>query len=179
MRHGKTDWNVKHKLQGRTNIPLNEEGRIMAAKAANEYKSVHFDICYCSPLIRAKETAEILLKDRNIPIIEDNRLVEISFGSYEGTENSFASPDCPINVIFNNPEKYIASIGGTETFEELYHRTGDFLNEKVYPQLEQGKDILIVGHGAMNCSIVCQVKNLPIEKFWSAGIENCKLMKLL
>jgi probable phosphoglycerate mutase len=179
MRHGRTDWNVRHKLQGRTDIPLNEEGRTMAEKAANEYKDIHFDFCYCSPLIRAKETAEIVLKDRNIPIIEDERLVEMSFGEYEGIENSFEIPDCPINILFQHPEKYKVSVGNAETFEELFHRTGDFLNEIVYPQLEQGKDILVVGHGAMNCSIVCQVKKLPIENFWSAGIENCKLMKLM
>jgi probable phosphoglycerate mutase len=49
----------------------------------------------------------------------------------------------------------------------------------VKPQLELGKAVLIVGHGAMNCSIVCQVKNIPIKDFWRAGIENCKLMQLL
>ena len=69
MRHGKTDWNVLHKLQGRTDIPLNEEGRNMARKAADIYKDINFDVCYCSPLKRAKETAEILLEGRNIPII--------------------------------------------------------------------------------------------------------------
>jgi probable phosphoglycerate mutase len=180
MRHGKTDWNVRHKLQGRTDIPLNEEGRMMAQKAADEYKDIHFDICYCSPLVRANETAKILLKDRvEIPIIEDSRLVEMSFGTYEGIENSFELPDCPINVLYQHPEKYTSSIGGAETFDELFSRTGEFLKDTVYPLLEQGKDVLIVGHGAMNCSIVCQVKNLPIEKFWSAGIENCKLMRLL
>jgi probable phosphoglycerate mutase len=179
MRHGKTDWNVRHKLQGRTDIPLNEAGKVMAQKAADEYKDVHFDICYCSPLTRARETADIVLKGRNVPIIEDDRLAEMCFGTYEGIENSFDIPDCPINILFQNPEKYTSSIGGAETFEELYHRTGNFLNEKVYPQLEQGKDVLIVGHGAMNSSIVCQVKNLPIEKFWSLGIENCKLMRLI
>ena len=50
MRHGKTDWNVLHKLQGRTDIPLNEEGRNMARKAAAIYKDINFDVCYCSPL---------------------------------------------------------------------------------------------------------------------------------
>ena len=39
--------------------------------------------------------------------------------------------------------------------------------------------VIIVGHGAMDSSIVCQVQNIPLEKFWDAGIENCKLMKLL
>ena len=179
VRHGKTDWNSRHKLQGRTDIPLNQEGREMAGRAAEEYRDVHFDICYCSPLIRAKETAQIMLQGREIPIVYDDRLREMSFGDYEGIENSFSIPDCPINILFQAPEKYQESIGGAETWAELFARTGAFLEEVIKPQLELGKDILIVGHGAMNSSLVCQVKGLPIEQFWSAGLEQCKLMKLL
>ena len=179
MRHGKTDWNVLHKLQGRTDIPLNQEGIIMARNAAYEYRNVNFDICYCSPLIRAAEIARLLLEGRNIPIVFDDRLIEMGFGEYEGIENSFDIKDCPINVIFKSPDKYKESIGGSETFDELFDRTGAFLKEIVYPQLKENKDILIVGHGAMNSSIVCQVKGLDIKDFWSAGIPNCKLIKLL
>jgi probable phosphoglycerate mutase len=179
MRHGKTEWNIKHKLQGRTDIPLNDEGRRMAENAGKEYADVHFDVCYCSPLIRAKETAEIVLKGRNIPIIFDERLVEMSFGVYEGIENSFEVPDCPINVLFKEPEKYVTPVENAESLDALYSRTGEFIKEVVEPQLQQGKDILIVGHGAMNSSIVCQIKGIPVERFWSAGIENCKLMKLI
>ena len=84
MRHGKTDWNAKHKLQGRTDIPLNEEGIQMAEQAKEKYKDVNFDICYCSPLVRAKQTAEIVLEGRNIPIVYDDRLMEMCFGVYEG-----------------------------------------------------------------------------------------------
>ena len=102
MRHGKTDWNVKHKLQGKTDIPLNDEGRRMAENAGKQYSDIHFDVCYCSPLCRAKETAEIALKGRNIPIITDDRLQEMGFGVFEGTENSFQIPDCPINVLFQD-----------------------------------------------------------------------------
>ena len=75
MRHGRTDWNERHKLQGRTDIPLNANGRQMAEKAREEYADVHFDVCYCSPLIRARETAEIVLRGRNIPIIPDERQI--------------------------------------------------------------------------------------------------------
>jgi probable phosphoglycerate mutase len=179
MRHGKTEWNIKHKLQGRTDIPLNDEGRRMAENAGKEYADIHFDVCYCSPLIRAKETAEIVLKGRNIPIIFDERLVEMSFGVYEGIENSFEVPDCPINVLFKEPEKYVTPVENAESLDALYSRTGEFIKEVVEPQLQQGKDILIVGHGAMNSSIVCQIKGIPVERFWSAGIENCRLMRLI
>ena len=69
MRHGKTDWNIQHKLQGRTDIPLNEEGRQMAKQAREDYLNIPIDICYCSPLIRARETAELVLQGRNISIL--------------------------------------------------------------------------------------------------------------
>ncbi len=178
MRHGKTDWNERHKLQGNTDIPLNEEGRQMARDAAEEYKDVHFDICYCSPLVRARETAEILLKDRDVPIVVDRRLIEMGFGIYEGTENIFDIPDHPLRVLFFSPEKYVTPVGGGETLDQMFARTGEFLREVVQPDLDAGKDVLIMGHGAMNSSIISIVKGLPREKFWSFGIPNCKLIEL-
>jgi probable phosphoglycerate mutase len=178
MRHGKTDWNEVHKLPGRTDVPLNDEGREMAKAAGKACQDVHFDVCYCSPLIRARETAALVLKDRDVPIIYDERLVEMSFGVYEGLANSFQIPDCPVNVLFKKPEQYKAVEGG-ESFAELFSRTGAFLEERVYPALAENKDVLIIGHGAMNSSIVCHVKQIPLERFWEAGIENCKLMRLL
>ena len=179
MRHGTTEWNKKHMLQGRTDVPLNDDGRLMAAEAAEIYKDIHFDVCYCSPLIRARETAEIFLKGRNIPIITDDRLMEMCFGIYEGTENYFNNSESPVNIIFREPQNYKIPFEGAESFGELYSRTGEFIKEVVMPELEKGKDILIVGHGVMNLSIVCQIKNIPIEKFWSVGIENCRLFRLL
>ena len=178
IRHGKTQWNEMHKLQGRTDIPLNESGREMAKEAAKLYKDVHFDLCYTSPLKRARETAALLLEGRNIPIIPDDRLMEMSFGESEGIENSFDTPELPINVLFHKPEEYVAGPGG-ESLDELYERTGSFLKEVAYPLHEEGKSVLIVGHGAMNCSIVSQVKNIPRSEYWNCGIENCKLKQLV
>jgi len=179
IRHGKTDWNAQRKMQGRTDVPLNDEGRQMAEAAREKYRDVHFDVCFCSPLIRARETAEILLRGRDIPILTDDRLAEMSFGSFEGLADSFQIPDGPINVLFHHPELYTSPPGGAESLDDLFARTGAFLEERAEPLLKEGKDVLIVGHGAMNSSIVCRVKKLPREQFWSAGIENCKLMRLL
>ncbi|MBQ9384533.1 MAG: histidine phosphatase family protein [Ruminiclostridium sp.] len=179
MRHGATDWNERHKLQGRTDVPLNADGRKMAEEAHDEYRNVHIDVCYCSPLIRARETAEILLKGRDIPINTDDRLAEMCFGIYEGSENSFDTPDLPINVLFWHPERYKTPVEGGESLDELFARTGEFIEEVADPLLAQGKDVLIVGHGAMNSSIICRIKGIPVENFWSAGLEQCRLSRLL
>ena len=63
-----------HRPVSYTHLPLNEEGIQMAEQAKEKYKDVNFDICYCSPLVRAKQTAEIVLEGRNIPIVYDDRL---------------------------------------------------------------------------------------------------------
>lgn len=177
MRHGKTDWNEMKKLQGRTDIPLNEEGRNMAKQVQEECANIGFDVCYTSPLLRAKETAEIALDGLGVPIIEDDRLKEMSFGVYEGCMNYFEGTGQPINVLFQKPAEYVAVEGG-ESFEELFKRTGEFFEEVIKPELAAGKKILIVGHGAMNCSIISQIRNIPLEQFWEVGIPNCKLIKL-
>ncbi len=178
MRHGITDWNKIHRLQGRTDIPLNEEGRQMAKDAAVLYKNVHFDICYCSPLSRAKETASLVLAGRNIPIITDDRLIEMGFGNFEGIPQILDRPDLPIYKLFKEPENFVAT-DGVEPLPDLFARTGDFLRTVIQKDLDNNKDILIVGHGAMNHSIICQIKKLPLSKFWKTGLKNCELIKLI
>ena len=74
VRHGETDWNKAGKVQGRTDIPLNERGRYLAEATAEGMKDVRIDFCYTSPLIRAKETAQIILGEREIPLVEEKRI---------------------------------------------------------------------------------------------------------
>ena len=137
MRHGKTDWNLLHKLQGKTDIPLNDMGRQMARQARERYKDIHFDVCYCSPLSRARETAKLVLEGRDVPIIIDDRLSEMGFGIYEGVQEVFEKPECPVRVLFFNPEKYVAQ-GGAESLEDLLKRTNEFLDEVAYPLVNEG-----------------------------------------
>ena len=178
MRHGKTDWNTAYRLQGQTDTDLNAEGVRMAREATSAYKDVHFDVCYCSPLKRARETAQLVLEGREVPIIIDERLKEMAFGIYEGFANTYHFPDCPMYAFFKHPEAYKAPLGA-ESMEELFARTGEFLQEVALPQVEAGKDVLIIGHGAMNSSIVCQVKKRTLAEFWADPIPNCKLQTLI
>ena len=58
VRHGETDWNQAGLLQGQTDIALNAQGLEQAHDAAERLKAVPFEIAFCSPLIRAKRTAD-------------------------------------------------------------------------------------------------------------------------
>lgn len=177
MRHGKTDWNAQYRLQGSRDIPLNEEGRVMAEKIIGEYSDVPLDVCYVSPLQRARETAQIFLAQRDIPMIVDERLREMCFGEYEGMDHVSEQPELNISNMFRDPEHYVPD-RGAESFEELFCRTGEFIEEIVEPQLALGKNILIVGHGAANTSIICRYRNIPVGSFWNVLCKNCELIKL-
>ena len=85
VRHGQTYWNKNGIMHGQYDIPLNETGVKQALKVANELKHEHFDLCYCSPLQRAKSTAnKILRHHRHTQMIQDVRLMEHSKGLLEG-----------------------------------------------------------------------------------------------
>lgn len=175
IRHGQTDWNVLRKLQGQTDIMLNDNGVSMAQRAYEKYIDYEFDVCFSSPLGRAYETASIFIGDRDIKIIKDDRLKEMSFGAREGETGVIENPENPVYSLFHNPEEYVA-IDGAESIEELCARTKAFLDERVMPLLEENKNVLIVGHGAMNCSIISNIHGLPKNQFWKYMTGNCKLL---
>ena len=85
-RHGQTDWNVQKKVMGRCDEPLNENGREQARQTKELLSNISFDLIICSPLLRAKETAQIINSDRNIKIDFDDRIIERDFGELEGLQ---------------------------------------------------------------------------------------------
>ena len=86
LRHGITQWNKLKKVQGAMDIPLAPEGIELAKRTGEALKDVPFDICFTSPLARARQTAHYVLGNRQIPVIEDKRIQEIDFGVLEGSQ---------------------------------------------------------------------------------------------
>lgn len=84
IRHGETDWNSLGRLQGRTDIPLNSKGILQAKECRQFSTNYEWDVIITSPLKRAKETAEIINKYSNIPLIEMDGFLERYYGDAEG-----------------------------------------------------------------------------------------------
>lgn len=115
IRHGQTPWNARKCLQGRSDVDLNENGIYLAELTGKALRDVTFDMAFTSPLIRAKHTAQCILAGREVPIIEDERLIEISFGIYEGccyAEENRQVPQQWIENFFHAPQDYVAAPGG-------------------------------------------------------------------
>ena len=84
MRHGETDWNLRHIYMGQTDVPLNECGIKQAQQAAKLLKSIEFHSIATSPLIRATLTAQIVAENIPTPITVIDDLKECGWGGQEG-----------------------------------------------------------------------------------------------
>lgn len=139
-RHGETDWNKEHRIQGHMDIPLNEQGRLDAKKAKEELKGIKFDVVFSSPLSRALDTAKIITKHK---IIIDNRLIERGNGSLEGVNDEELFKTIKWDDE-NNPY-------GIEKLSDLRNRVYSFLDEIVNNYKD--KNVLIVTHAGIGIQI--------------------------
>lgn len=157
IRHGETRLNAEGRLQGWFDEPLNENGRKLALITGEALKDVPFDIIFTSPLSRAKETgilaaqASAAKQGRKIPVIEDDRLKEINWGSWDGCGCRQDNYSVPVSMEEYN--KFIANAWNFpgapdgETTEDVVRRTVAFYQELIHHPDYQDKTILISTHG--------------------------------
>ena len=85
VRHGQTDWNAERRLQGATDIPLNDVGREQAREAVATLADYQWDAIVSSPLSRAAETADLIAEGLGLTVARRiPELIERSFGPAEG-----------------------------------------------------------------------------------------------
>lgn len=185
VRHGETDWNTKLKLQGRSDIPLNEKGLEQARLTGQGLKQagIEFDRVYSSPLQRAVKTAELISGFDSSQIIKENRIIEFSFGKAEGStpEERQTNPDfAPIKDFFNNPPVYKPA-QGAESFEEVFDRTSRFWEEEIrtLSSSSRFKNILAVTHGGTLQTLLMHIDGRPLKDFWQVSFPNCSVNKVV
>jgi len=176
IRHGETQWNKKRKLQGQSDIPLDDSGIRLTKITAEALKDIPFDRVYSSPLIRARQTAEILCEGKNLPITEDKRLMEFHFGIAEGWHLKFINRlHCSsIYSCFNDPEHYTRAVLGGETIENVEKRGREFMEEVIKPLENDHRCVLVTAHGGIIRAILGPLMGIPKKNFWTALSEkNC------
>ncbi|MCM3567991.1 histidine phosphatase family protein [Neobacillus mesonae] len=146
VRHGETDWNLAGKLQGSTDIPLNEKG-IQQAKESGQYlKNSNWEVIITSPLKRAKRTAEIINESLNIPLVVMEEFKEKYFGDAEGMtfeERRRAFPDYQYPNEEDQSHFMNRLMAGLEKINQNY----------------KDKRVLLVAHGAVIGSLLAQLSN--------------------
>ena len=175
VRHGLTEWNKLKKLQGAADVPLAKEGILLAEKTGEALKDVKFDICFTSPLSRARQTAECVLGDRNVPIIPDKRIQEINFGDLEGgcvrdAEGNYIDPQ--VEMFFRDPVNFKRPDNGEDIFDVIA-RTKDFWEEKTSDPSLTDKTVLVASHGCAVRALLQNIYHDP-ENFWHGCVPpNC------
>lgn len=168
VRHGETDWNIEHKIQGHSDNPLNENGRKQAKELAKRLENIHFDKILSSDLIRAKETAEVVALQKKLAIETTELLRERRWGEWEGKSSQLihqANKDIEhLDKIARLQYRYAESI---ETDEELNTRFVRLLREVAIAN--PGKTILIVAHGGV---IITFLYYLDFELEFPVKVEN-------
>ena len=104
-RHGQTAYNLEGRFQGQLPVPLDDTGRAQAAELAERAAAHGFRALWSSPLLRARETADIVARRIGLTPREDPRLMETDAGDW--TDRSFAE------VQAETPELFAASWPGT------------------------------------------------------------------
>lgn len=160
-RHGQSRANAERILAGHIDSPLNEIGRQQAVEVASLAKKagLRFDFVYCSPLIRAKETAQIIARDTGSPepnVMDD--LIERDFGILTGR------PDSDIeklgkDIIGTGKIGYFNEVEGGETFPQALQRAKRVL-ENVRTKHRDGK-ILLVAHGDIGMMLYAAFHKTP------------------
>lgn len=147
-RHGQNEDNVNNLLNGHRDLPLTELGREQARELGRAIKAsgLSFDTIYCSPLVRAKETAEILAEMNQFdpPIVYD-QLIERDFGAMTGTPADEIEARCSPHIIKADPVTYVLYPEGGETFPQLLER-GHVILDYVSSRHSDG-NVLLVCHG--------------------------------
>lgn len=177
LRHGQTDWNLNHRYQGLTDIPLNSTGEKQAEAANSFLKPFRFDAVYCSDLERAKTTARLALKDiyPYDQIIFDRRLRERNFGDYEGGPyDKVFLPDEYRTAMAADPEHFKFPEG--ETLLDVEDRVQPFLEEMLqkYPD----GTVLVVAHGTLLSMLLFAAVNLPVSDKTRKHLKNAEPMVL-
>ncbi len=141
VRHGRTDWNALGKIQGQTDIPLNEEGILQARSLARRLAQEpwQWEAVIASPLSRAMDTARIVADTLAIPLLPpDERLKERSFGEIEGTTEE--------ERLERWGAQWRQTYTGQESDESVKERGFAFIND--WLSREEPRRLLVVTHGS-------------------------------
>lgn len=167
-RHGQTPWNVEDLICGRTDVPLTEVGQQQALRLAESALDKGIDVILCSPMLRARQTAQAVSDAIGVPIQIDERLIEMDFGTFEGTSRfgeEFQWIRAQMSTRFP---------GGESGFDVAY-RVYSLLYE--IKEKYADKTVLLVCHNCVSRAVRSFFMNLSTEEYGNYHAPNAQLVE--
>ena len=161
LRHGETDWNAAGRLQGRLDIPLNAKGRGQAKRnggvLADLIEAPKAMFYVASPLMRTRQTMQIARQSLGLPadgFAVDDRLLELSFGDWEGKTWAEVKRDAPEAYLARTADGFNKAVPGGESYAMVTSRVLSWLDEVTEPTV-------VVSHGGIMRCLRGHVLGLP------------------
>jgi len=173
LRHGETAMNADgNRYCGRTNVALTEKGIEQANIVKGQLKEVELDAVYSSPLIRASHTAEIACGGKKV--IEDERLIEVDFGKWEGKTREEFVAENPLTWEHWCADPSNVQAGETgETALEVVQRVSAFFEE--IHLLHPNGTIMVVGHNGLNRLFISWKLSMELKNYRRLLQENSSI----
>ena len=174
-RHGQTDWNILGKVQGTTDIPLNENGISQAKLLCKNLKEkdISFEKIYTSYQDRAVKTAQIVDEHFHTGYEIVRGLEEMNLGLFEGhTWDEILSLYSEEHKLWLSNKRYNRSPGG-ESYQMVMERLFkalDYILEQ--HDVSSDKNLLIISHGAVIMTLLAMKRNIPFEKSHTIEVDN-------
>lgn len=162
VRHTQTVGNIEHRLTGRTDYEVTQQGKEYVSKMTERLKNIKFDIAYASTSKRTSKTIQELADLNHLQIIEDEDLCEMYFGIYDGkTWDEVNRIDPKIKKIQDDINE-ICEIPEQETTEEVTERMYNTMTNIATNNL--GKNVLICSHGVAIEAFLRKITGLPFSE---------------
>lgn len=169
VRHGECAGNREGFFRGRTDLPLNETGRIQAKALAKEVSRLSPALIYSSPLLRARETAEEIGREAGVPVETRTGFTNMALGPWEGLPKQEVRQSFPEEwrLWMENPERL--RLPGAETLEDVQRRSFAHLEHIV--RLNPGKTAVVVTHRAVLKPLVAACLGIADPSFWRIHVD--------
>lgn len=177
IRHGQTDWNIAGRIQGSTEIPLNETGIAQAEELSKNVLALNYKISkiYSSKQKRAMKTAQILSEATNVDYILQEGLEEICLGEWEGLNWEEVNDKYPVELEeWNKNHRYSKSHKG-ESYQELLDRVLAAIQHIIN---ENNENVAIVTHGAVIMCLRCYITNTSFDDIMKFRIKNASITEI-
>ncbi len=179
LRHGQTVWNVERRYQGQLDSPLTEKGETQAklnAVKLNKYIDIKEVKLFASPLGRARQTAEIIVKNNgleNSKIIFEENIKEINYGIFEGKTKDYCQKKHAKEFLERESNKFIYTLEGGESYAKVYERLNRWLHS-----VKNEEVIIVIAHEMINRALRGLYCNMSKDKMLSLRQANDVLIKL-
>lgn len=169
VRHGESEWNRLNMFTGWQDVDLTEEGVAEAHRAGAMLKAegAHIDLAFTSLLKRAQNTLKIILSELDqdkLPIVFDAALNERHYGDLVGLNKDEARERWGEEQVHLWQRSYDIAPPGGESLKDTAARVLPFYTKRIVPELQAGKNVILVAHGNSLRSLVMQLDRLSPEQ---------------